>query len=199
MFADLSHFSYAAIQAAFTFLVYPALILAYMGQAAYSSSYELPHQQTQEMSMHVLIKINKLADLEGDYPFIKAAAPCPYSLACRFARSNWKVKKLVDKEEDEVSLDVNAEEACETDDLRPLKKANYSCRYIPVGILDVIPQRLNWRPPSYYGRDDLETLMASDSTADWICISKMLLGKVPDGLTFALKHKSNAYDHAENG
>ncbi|KAJ7965137.1 Potassium transporter [Quillaja saponaria] len=37
MFADLGHFSYAAIQMAFTFLVYPALILAYMGQAAYLS------------------------------------------------------------------------------------------------------------------------------------------------------------------
>uniref|UniRef100_A0A1J3GDS1 Potassium transporter n=1 Tax=Noccaea caerulescens TaxID=107243 RepID=A0A1J3GDS1_NOCCA len=37
MFADLGHFNYAAIQIAFTFLVYPALILAYMGQAAYLS------------------------------------------------------------------------------------------------------------------------------------------------------------------
>ncbi|XP_062094487.1 potassium transporter 2-like [Humulus lupulus] len=37
MFADLGHFSYAAIQIAFTFLVYPALILAYMGEAAYLS------------------------------------------------------------------------------------------------------------------------------------------------------------------
>ncbi|KAI4297702.1 hypothetical protein L6164_037579 [Bauhinia variegata] len=43
-----------------------------------------------------------------------------------------------------------------------------TCRYIPVGLLDVIPQRLNWRPPSYYSRDDLETLMASDSAADWL-------------------------------
>ncbi|CAK9135880.1 unnamed protein product [Ilex paraguariensis] len=39
MFADLGHFSYAAIQIAFTFLVYPALILAYMGQAAYMSEH----------------------------------------------------------------------------------------------------------------------------------------------------------------
>ncbi|XP_035846088.1 potassium transporter 2 isoform X1 [Helianthus annuus] len=37
MFADLGHFSYAAIQIAFTFVVYPALILGYMGQAAYLS------------------------------------------------------------------------------------------------------------------------------------------------------------------
>ncbi|XP_072978154.1 putative potassium transporter 8 [Typha angustifolia] len=37
MFADLGHFSYTAIQIAFTSAVYPALILAYMGQAAYLS------------------------------------------------------------------------------------------------------------------------------------------------------------------
>jgi hypothetical protein len=49
-----------------------------------------------------------------------------------------------------------------------LEWLSYTCRYIPVGLLDVIPQRLNWRPPSYYGRDDLETLMVSDSAADWV-------------------------------
>lgn len=32
-----------------------------------------------------------------------------------------------------------------------------------------------------------------------IRISEMLLGKVPAGFTFAPKHKSNAYDRAENG
>ncbi|KAJ4970869.1 hypothetical protein NE237_003968 [Protea cynaroides] len=37
MFADLGHVTYTGIQIAFTFLVYPALILAYMGQAAYLS------------------------------------------------------------------------------------------------------------------------------------------------------------------
>ncbi|KAL1309030.1 hypothetical protein HN51_051697 [Arachis hypogaea] len=80
-----------------------------------------------------------------------------------------------------------------------LEWLSYTCRYVPVGLLEVIPQRINWRPPSYYGRDELETLMASDSAADWIRISEMLLGKVPDGFTFAPKHKSNAYDRAENG
>nr|KJB22875.1 hypothetical protein B456_004G070900 [Gossypium raimondii] len=230
MFADLGHFSYAAIQ--------------------------------------------KPADLEGDCPFIKADAPCPYGLACRFvgthkdntpaATSNllkksfevnglnkdvqkllWKNKmrftkadavvkslglaKLVD-EEDEVGLDgshaadvtnckkvvddsvdcslcpstfraaVNAEEACETDELRPLKKAKLVVdeKCFDEGE-DIIPQRLNWRPSSYYGQDDLETLMAFDSTAEWIRISEMLLGKVPDGFTFAPKHKSNTYDRAKNG
>ncbi|KAG8368148.1 hypothetical protein BUALT_Bualt15G0014900 [Buddleja alternifolia] len=80
-----------------------------------------------------------------------------------------------------------------------LEWLSYTCRYVPVGLLDVIPQRINWRPPSYFGRDDLETLMASDSAADWIRITEMLLGKVPSGFTFAPKHKSNAYDRAENG
>ncbi|XP_078166957.1 FMN-linked oxidoreductases superfamily protein isoform X2 [Carex rostrata] len=80
-----------------------------------------------------------------------------------------------------------------------LEWLSYTHRYIPVGLLDVVPQCLNWRPPSYYGRDDLETLMASDSAADWVRISEMLLGKVPEGFTFAPKHKSNAYDRAENG
>ncbi|XP_057436718.1 tRNA-dihydrouridine(47) synthase [NAD(P)(+)]-like isoform X2 [Lotus japonicus] len=80
-----------------------------------------------------------------------------------------------------------------------LEWLSYTCRYIPVGLLDVIPQRINWRPPSYFGRDELETVMASESAADWIRISEMLLGKVPDGFTFAPKHKSNAYDRAENG
>ncbi|RZC14382.1 tRNA-dihydrouridine(47) synthase [NAD(P)(+)]-like isoform C [Glycine soja] len=52
-----------------------------------------------------------------------------------------------------------------------LEWLSYTFRYIPVGLLDVVPQRLNWRPPSYYGRDELETLMASDSAADWVCNS----------------------------
>ncbi|KAL9265742.1 Potassium transporter 6-like protein [Drosera capensis] len=39
MFADLGHFSQLSIQAAFTFVVYPALVLAYMGQAAYLSQH----------------------------------------------------------------------------------------------------------------------------------------------------------------
>ncbi|XP_008806330.2 potassium transporter 10-like [Phoenix dactylifera] len=37
MFADLGHFSQLSIKIAFTFVVYPSLILAYMGQAAYLS------------------------------------------------------------------------------------------------------------------------------------------------------------------
>ncbi|GLT50292.1 hypothetical protein SLA2020_237870 [Shorea laevis] len=39
MFADLGHFSQLSIKIAFTSLVYPSLILAYMGQAAYLSKH----------------------------------------------------------------------------------------------------------------------------------------------------------------
>ncbi|KAK9059702.1 hypothetical protein SSX86_020406 [Deinandra increscens subsp. villosa] len=52
MFADLGHFSYAAIQIAFTFLVYPALILGYMGQAAYLSKH---HQMDDDISYYVSV------------------------------------------------------------------------------------------------------------------------------------------------
>ncbi|ERN05926.1 hypothetical protein AMTRI_Chr10g231030 [Amborella trichopoda] len=41
MFADLGHFSQLSIQIAFTFVVYPSLILAYMGQAAYLSMHHV--------------------------------------------------------------------------------------------------------------------------------------------------------------
>lgn len=39
MYADLGHFSHSSIKIAFTSVVYPALVLAYMGQAAYISSH----------------------------------------------------------------------------------------------------------------------------------------------------------------
>nr|GME12691.1 potassium transporter 2-like isoform X1 [Ipomoea batatas] len=52
MFADLGHFSYAAIQIAFTFLVYPALILAYMGQAAFLSRH---HHTIHQIGFYVSV------------------------------------------------------------------------------------------------------------------------------------------------
>lgn len=66
-------------------------------------------------------------------------------------------------------------------------------RYTPAGILEVLPQRINERPPKFVGRDDLETLMASPLASDWIKISEMLLGPVPDGYNFEAKHKSSSY------
>ncbi|XP_072179849.1 tRNA-dihydrouridine(47) synthase [NAD(P)(+)]-like [Diadema setosum] len=66
-------------------------------------------------------------------------------------------------------------------------------RYIPVGLLETLPQRINQRPPYFVGRDDLETLMASANCADWLKISEMFLGPVPDDFQFLPKHKANAY------
>ncbi|KAF5842759.1 hypothetical protein DUNSADRAFT_5131 [Dunaliella salina] len=80
-----------------------------------------------------------------------------------------------------------------------LELLSYLHRYIPVGLMEVLPQKLNWRPPTFFGRNDLETLFASESPADWIRISEMLLGKVPSGFTFTPKHKSNSYSAPANG
>jgi len=74
-----------------------------------------------------------------------------------------------------------------------LEWLSFLYRYIPVGLLERVPQKINERPPQYQGRDDLETLMCSPSCVDWIKISEMLLGKVPEGFTFLPKHKANAY------
>ena len=66
-------------------------------------------------------------------------------------------------------------------------------RYIPVGLLEHIPQKINEKPPYYFGRDELETLMASPNCDDWIKLTERLLGPVPDGFTFLPKHKANSY------
>eukprot|EP00192_Tetraselmis_astigmatica_P003337 CAMPEP_0117659752 /NCGR_PEP_ID=MMETSP0804-20121206/6600_1 /TAXON_ID=1074897 /ORGANISM="Tetraselmis astigmatica, Strain CCMP880" /LENGTH=545 /DNA_ID=CAMNT_0005466431 /DNA_START=56 /DNA_END=1694 /DNA_ORIENTATION=- len=73
---------------------------------------------------------------------------------------------------------------------------SFLCRYVPEGLLEVVPPKLHWRPPAFVGRSDLETLLCSDSAADWVRISEMLLGPAPPGFSFAPKHKSNAYSAA---
>ncbi|CAI2167749.1 3887_t:CDS:10 [Funneliformis geosporum] len=67
-------------------------------------------------------------------------------------------------------------------------------RYIPVGLLEVLPQRINERPPIFHGRDELETLMASPNSKDWVKISEMLLGPAPDSFSFVPKHAANSYE-----
>ncbi|KAG7402054.1 tRNA-dihydrouridine(47) synthase [NAD(P)(+)]-like protein [Phytophthora boehmeriae] len=74
-----------------------------------------------------------------------------------------------------------------------LEWQSFLYRYIPVGLLEKLPQHINDRPAPYYGRNDLETLMASDQAVDWVKISEMLLGPVPDGFQFVPKHRANAY------
>ena len=43
------------------------------------------------------------------------------------------------------------------------------------------------------GRSDLETLMLSKNCQDWVKISEMVLGPVPDDFLFEPKHKANGY------
>ncbi|XP_029652735.1 tRNA-dihydrouridine(47) synthase [NAD(P)(+)]-like [Octopus sinensis] len=74
-----------------------------------------------------------------------------------------------------------------------LEMLSFSHRYIPVGVLERVPQKINERPPYYVGRDDLETLMSSSNCRDWIKISEMLLGPVTENFQFLPKHKANAY------
>eukprot|EP01084_Bolivina_argentea_P234030 394035_1 len=74
-----------------------------------------------------------------------------------------------------------------------LEWMSFTCRYIPVGILEVRPQRINQRPPPFVGRSNLETLLSSSYVKDWIKVSEMLLGPVGNDFHFEPKHKSNAW------
>ncbi|KAF7458967.1 tRNA-dihydrouridine(47) synthase [NAD(P)(+)]-like [Cryptosporidium felis] len=67
-------------------------------------------------------------------------------------------------------------------------------RYIPIGLLEqpIHSQNFNWRVPKYHGRNELETLLASSNSDDWVKISEILLGKVPSGFVFIPKHKANS-------
>ena len=69
-----------------------------------------------------------------------------------------------------------------------LEFLSFLYRYVPVGMLEVLPQQMNQRPPVHMcGRSDLETLMFSNHCGDWINISEMLLGPVPEGFRFEPK------------
>lgn len=74
-----------------------------------------------------------------------------------------------------------------------LEFLSFLCRYVPVYMLEVLPQQMNQRPPVKHmcGRSDLETLMLSNHCGDWIKISEMLLGPVPDGFRFEPKVRSS--------
>ncbi|XP_061597785.1 tRNA-dihydrouridine(47) synthase [NAD(P)(+)]-like [Cololabis saira] len=74
-----------------------------------------------------------------------------------------------------------------------LEWLSFMCRYIPVGLLERVPQKINERPPYYMGRTYLESLMASQNVADWVRISEMVLGPVPKNFNFLPKHKANSY------
>lgn len=78
-----------------------------------------------------------------------------------------------------------------------LEWLSFTCRYIPIGLLEVMPPKMNWRPRPYCGRSDLETKMASMNAKDWIELTEMVLGNVPEGFTFTPKHKSASYEPAQ--
>lgn len=72
-----------------------------------------------------------------------------------------------------------------------LEFLSFGWKYVPVGILEHIPQKLHERTEPYYGRNELETLLSSPNPDDWVEISSRLLGRPPEGFTFTPKHKSS--------
>lgn len=67
-------------------------------------------------------------------------------------------------------------------------------RYVPVGIIETLPQRFSQRPERFMGRSDMETLLSSSNAADWVKISEMILGPAPESFKFIPKHKSSSYE-----
>jgi len=78
-----------------------------------------------------------------------------------------------------------------------LEHLSFLHRYVPVGLLDVLPPQLGWRTPAFVGRSALESLLASPAPADWVRISEMLLGPPPPGFRFDPKHKSSNWATAD--
>ncbi|EEP82242.1 potential tRNA dihydrouridine synthase [Uncinocarpus reesii 1704] len=75
-----------------------------------------------------------------------------------------------------------------------LEYLSFTHRYIPIGLLEHLPPNIQDRPPAYQGRNELETLLASDNYKDWIKISEMFLGPAHKDFKFEPKHKSNSYE-----
>ncbi|KAM0720573.1 hypothetical protein Q7P37_004709 [Cladosporium fusiforme] len=80
-----------------------------------------------------------------------------------------------------------------------LEWLSFTCRYIPLGILEHLPPKFGDRPPAYRGRSDLETLLSSGNYKDWIKISEMFLGPAHQNFNFQPKHKSNSYEIEAEG
>ncbi|KAK6441158.1 tRNA-dihydrouridine synthase 3, partial [Oleoguttula sp. CCFEE 5521] len=51
-----------------------------------------------------------------------------------------------------------------------LEWLSFSCRYVPIGLLEHLPPRIGDRPPAFRGRSELETLLSSGNYKDWIKI-----------------------------
>ncbi|KAA6414750.1 MAG: tRNA-dihydrouridine synthase 3 [Lasallia pustulata] len=80
-----------------------------------------------------------------------------------------------------------------------LEWLSFAYRYVPVGLLEVLPPGLQDRPPAWRGRNELETLLGSGDFRDWIKISEMFLGPAHKDFRFAPKHKSNSYEIEAEG
>jgi len=80
-----------------------------------------------------------------------------------------------------------------------LEWLSFSCRYVPIGLLEHLPPHMNDRPPAFRGRNELETLLSSANYKDWIKISEMFLGPAHKDFNFQPKHKSNSYEIEAEG
>jgi len=69
-----------------------------------------------------------------------------------------------------------------------LEWLSFFCRYVPVGLLDHYPVKINDRISDLCGRDNLEIMLAQNKIEDWINISEMLLGPVRDKDRFSHFH-----------
>uniref|UniRef100_A0A673L1K3 tRNA-dihydrouridine(47) synthase [NAD(P)(+)] n=1 Tax=Sinocyclocheilus rhinocerous TaxID=307959 RepID=A0A673L1K3_9TELE len=70
-----------------------------------------------------------------------------------------------------------------------LEWLSFLCRYIPVGLLERVPQKINERPPFYMGRDYMESLMASQHVDDWIQIRSVYSVFLTESRTFKACNK----------
>ncbi|KAK4503836.1 hypothetical protein PRZ48_004751 [Zasmidium cellare] len=80
-----------------------------------------------------------------------------------------------------------------------LEWLSFSCRYVPIGLLEYLPPKFGDRPPAFRGRSELETLLSSGNYKDWIKISEMFLGPAHKDFNFQPKHKSNSYEIEAEG
>ncbi|GAA5895703.1 hypothetical protein JCM8208_005304 [Rhodotorula glutinis] len=76
---------------------------------------------------------------------------------------------------------------------------SFTHRYVPVGLLERLPTNMNERAFPYKGRDELETLLASDQAKDWLKICEMFLGPAPDVWNFVPKHKAASTETEAQG
>jgi len=70
-----------------------------------------------------------------------------------------------------------------------LEWLSFGCRYVPIGILERLPPRIQDRPPQWKGRNELECLLGSSDYKDWIKVSEMFLGPCPSDFHFTPKHR----------